>query len=157
MTIKEAQGLLSGVFVDRGKDGNGVQLEGLCFADDYMRDQDEDKQNIYRAVSNAQRDSELTFSFSYEVASKAVDILAGLEDWDNEEALHEAIDAAIPVYNGELMQIYLDNWHVVDDACEEMEEGSEASAARAQVGWYVAIRDMVHAIKSNIENICEEN
>jgi hypothetical protein len=135
---------LKNIFVARS---NG--LEGVCFPSEVMNE-DNPRYPIYRAISSAQHDSGLSFNFSYEVASKAVDILTEV-NWDDEDAITEAIDSAIPVYTHELMSIYNDNAWIVDEAVQDLGDGdSEDSAKRAQMGWYRAIGDMVQSIKNNL-------
>jgi len=103
----------------------------------------------YRAVSDAMQAGGLTFDFSYRVADKAVDILVELEDWEDGDAISEAIDSAIPVYNQELMTIYADNSSAVDEVREEL--GSEGNSTQlASQAWYNEIQKMVEAIKNNL-------
>ena len=108
---------------------------------------------IQQAISKAMQDSGLTFDFSYEVADKAVDILAESEDWTDQDAINEAIDLAIPVFTFDLMEMYAsDSWQV-DEAVKEMGGDNEDSVKRAQIGWYVAIQNMTNAIISNLSEL----
>lgn len=113
---------------------------------------------IYQAVSEAQRASGLSFNFSYDIADKAVDVL--LENWDdansdNYDSIVDAVDGAVPVYNSDLVKIYLSDWDVADDAMEEY-GGEGDSLDRARHGWFRAIESMVYAIRDNLAEIVEK-
>lgn len=141
MTQKNIKTELADIFVPRD---NG---EGVAFKSEAMRTTSE-LYPIYKAISKAMRDSGLSFDFSYEVANKAVDILAE-NDWNNEDAINDGIDSAIPVYTHELMSIYTsDSWQV-DEAVAEL--GGGDSNRNAISGWYMAIDNMVQQIKTNLE------
>lgn len=156
MNQKQTKDILSNLFVPRGKHhATGEQLEGVCFSSDCMDEKNTDKYSVYKAVSDAMFNSELTHGFSYEIASRAVDILIEAEDWDNDEDITERVDSAVPIYNSELMQIFLDNHWAVDGACEEL--GSEGdSVAHAQRGWYTLIERMTHTIRASLLELIEE-
>jgi hypothetical protein len=144
MNTEAIKNMLDGIFTTVKKDNGEVQI---CFQDHAMKPES-GLYPIYQAISKAQQDSGLTFDFSYEVAKKAVDILAEAELWED---LTPAIDSAVPIYNGELMTIYANDWNAVDEAVEEL--GGGDSVKNAQAGWYMAIENMVHAIKENLSEL----
>lgn len=125
--------------------------EGVAFNLDYMDKNNEELYTIYTEVSDAQRESGLTFGFAYEIGSRAVDILQEV-DWNDEDAIREAIDQAVPIYTNELMTIYLGDYSVIDEM-EEVWGNSCDCVSRAQRGWYYAIENMLQAIKSKLEAI----
>lgn len=148
MNKSEIKDILSRLFVPRSEG-----LEGVCFRDEYM-----DKANkaypVYQAVSDAQRESDLTFDFSYNIANRAVDILSELEDWENDD-ITEAVDASCPIYTAEIMAIYQGNHWAVDEAIQELGSG-EDSLKNALYGWYRQIEQMTEAIRSKLAEIVEE-
>lgn len=148
--------LLEEVFttVEKQETKEIVPCFNLEYMDEFINHTDKinPKYPVYKAVSEAMRESGLSFDFSYKVANQAVNILVEAEDWNNEDTIHEQVDSSVPVYNYELMQIYVSDWDVVDEAKAEFGEGRD-SIANAQQGWYYAIEQMVTAIKSNLETI----
>lgn len=151
ITQQQAKELLAGLFVPRKE-----PLEGVCFSNDYMDKANAEKYAIYEAVSDAMHDSGLSHDFSYAVAEKAVDVLTDRDeiDWLDADDLTNLIDNAVPVYNGELMEIYANDWGTVDKACEELGIDKKAtSVERARLGWYYAIEQMAQAIISNLGNL----
>ena len=90
----------------------------VVFNDKYMDKDNAEKYAIYKVVSGIMHDSGLTHGFSYEIGNRAVNVLVDLEDWDNDDAISEAVDAIVPVYTHEIMQIYTDNSWAVDEAVE---------------------------------------
>ena len=151
MKKEKAIELLGGLYVPQ-ENGEG----GLAFNFEYMKTgADEDAHAVYQAVSKAQFDSGLSFSFSYEIGGMAVSILEE-EDWSDEEALLEAINRAIPIYISDLMKIYVSNHDSVDEAA--LEYGYEGdSVDRARWGWYTELRNMVDSIQSNIEKLIDDS
>ena len=151
MKKEEALKYLGSLFVVRDEK---EEPKVLCFRSEYMN-----KENpaypIYEAVSDAMYDSWLTHSFSYQIASPAVDILTEVEDWEDEDALREQIDSYTPIYNGEITEIYSDNSWAVDEARQEF--GSQDSIQDAQMAWYQQIEQMVSAIKSKLEDLIDED
>jgi hypothetical protein len=139
------------------------EVERICFTDSYMNRENINEYAIYKAVSEAQHNSGLTFDFSYEVASRAVDVittlidqydddLANLEDSDN---ITEAVDGIIPVSTHDLMQIYQSNSWLVDEARQELGNDGDTTQ-QAQQAWYKAINDMVHAIIPALQELIDE-
>jgi hypothetical protein len=146
MNIKQKQELLAGLFTIVTKtDGK----EYICFKSEYMDESNADKYAIYKIISNAQRESGLSFNFSYDIGEKAAGIVAELEDLDDEDAITEAIDQAIPIYTDEIMSIYTRDSAAVDEAAEEL--GGDDSNSRAVSGWYNEIRKMVYTIISELK------
>jgi hypothetical protein len=149
MNKTEVRWVLSRLFVPRAKESGGVYFSSE-FWDDTAPNH-----KIFLAVRDAQIESELTFHFSFQIASRAANILADCEDWDDPDQISEAVDAAVPVYNYELAGIYAQNSHVVDTACKELGGWDKNSMERAALGWYYAIDNMVHAIAKNLKAIIE--
>ena len=143
--MEKIKQILSKLFAEvERKDGSKV----TTFTTEAMTEGNE-AYGTYRAVSDAMQESGLTFDFSYVVAVKAVDILTELDNWEDEDAITEAVDSAVPVYTHELMTIYADNSSAVDEAREEL--GSEGdSSTLAQQAWFSEIQKMVNAIKENL-------
>ena len=153
MTEAQVRHILGKMFVLREDKKEGDD-DAKCFRQEYM-DENAPEYPIQQAVSNAMGDSELSFDFSYIIGEKAADILAEV-DWDDDDAITEAIDSAIPVYTNELMQIYVaDNW-AVDEAVNEF-GNDEDSSKNAMMAWYSQIRQMVEKIKNNLAEIIEYN
>lgn len=108
----------------------------------------------YRIVSDAMHESGLTHDFSYEIASRAVDAIVENEDNEGDaDDLYDLIDSYVPIYNADLMQIYVDNWSAVDEACDDMGHDSGDSIDRARIGWSRAINDIASAILSGLDNM----
>lgn len=129
-------------------------LEGLCFRSEYMK-KDSEAYPIQQIISTAQHDSGLSFNFSYEIASRAVDILAGQDDW---EEISEAVDSSVPVYNSDIAEIYSANAWAVDDAINEFGASDDAdSIQRAQLGWFYAIENMARSIAGELEELIDED
>jgi hypothetical protein len=148
MNEKRAREILARLFVPRAGG-----LEGEVFRSEYMKE-DAPEYAVYEAVSNAQRDSGLTFDFSYEIGSRAANILAEAEDWTDDDDIRERIDSSVPIYTHELMQIYASDWGAVDEAREELGPG-ENSEREAAMAWYMLIERMVYAIRGNLAEVCE--
>lgn len=153
MNQKQVRDILRKMFVLRdGKTENDD--DSKCFRQEYMQ-KTASEYPIQEAVSDAMHNSRLSFDFSYIIGEKAADILAEV-DWDDDDAITEAIDSAIPVYTNELMQIYVaDNW-AVDEAVNEF-GNDEDSSKNAIMAWYSQIRQMVEKIKNNLAEIIEYN
>lgn len=150
MTIDKQKELLTGLLVPRN-----APHDGMCFSSEYMDKANVEKYAIYTAVSEALHDSKLSQDFGYKIVEKALHVLDDERiDWtdpnmDDNGQLQEAIDTATPIYNNELMQIYLRDWWLVDGANEEL-GGESDSVSNARRGWYVAIERMVEAIINNL-------
>ena len=128
--------------------------DGVCFNDKYMDSKNVEKHSIYNIVSNIQRDSGLSFDFSYTIGNIAVDILTEV-DWNNDDAINDAIDQAVPIYTHEIMEIYEANSFIIDEACEEYGNSNPMnSEERAIIGWYHAIQNMVMEIISKLGEPC---
>ena len=128
-----------------------------CFKADYMSQfigntsTLNEKYPIYQAVSEAMRTSGLSFDFSYSVAQKAVNVLTHLEDWEDRDGMNsEYIDSEVPVYNHELMQIYLSDWWAVDEVAEEFGDIHDTMQG-ARMAWFKQIEQMVEAIINNLK------
>lgn len=149
MDQQKVRNILANLFKTSKREDNE---EYIHFNTDYMRRENTDSYAVYQAVSNAGFESGLTHSFSYEIMSRAADILADLADWNDDDAIIEAVDQGVPIYTNELMQIYVSNSWAVDEAAEEY--GSEGdSTDRARWAWGSQIRSMVYAIRTNIAAI----
>lgn len=146
MNKKELREHLQKVLVRKEAEG---REPWLCFADDYLLAKDgTDEKNVQEIVSKAQQDSGLTFDFSYTIASDAVDILAELEDWNDEDAIAQAVDGAVPIYYHDIAKIYLANWGAVDEYRDEVGASTPSDCMKdAQGAWYNEIQKMVQAIK----------
>ena len=158
MKTKQVQDYLSTLFVFRdGKSDN--DFDSLCFNAAYMAPEHE-AYSIYEAVSAAQRDSGLSYGFSYEIASRAVSILSELDAiYDSNamyDAISEAVEAAVPIYTNKLMEIYKHNPAAVDEACEELCLCDGDSATRASTGWYVYIERMTRDIAQKLSRIAND-
>ncbi len=140
--MEKTKKVLETLFVPRDK-----QLDGVCFNFEYMKPEHENYP-IYEAVSKVMFDSQLTHSFAYEIASKAVYIIGeATEEQIAGYDFSEAVDQAVPIYTSELMEIYRNDHSAVDTACEEMGiDPSADSVARAQAGWYMLIERMTRDI-----------
>jgi hypothetical protein len=153
MKQQEIKTILASLFVPRKPNENG-EGDGVAFRSEYM-----DKSNlaypVYEAVSTCGFESNLTHSFSYEIMSRACSILCDLEDWDATDELQEQIDAMVPVYTSELMQVYAANSWAVDEAREEYGTGenSDSDAGRA---WYMLIERMTNSIMEALTELSEE-
>lgn len=142
-----------------GKVGNTAVFHKVEYAEVFHKDVElAALQNKVLRVAN---DFEMSNDFTLQVASKACDIIFensenGKMEWNNSEInlniLEKSIHAAIPIWKEDLMAIYLLDTNIVDEACRSMgiEEGT-ISRQSAQVGWYYAIEEMVHALLSEIE------
>ncbi len=148
MKQKKMRDILARLF-ETSKRDNGEEY--IHFRTDVM-DKASDAYPVYQAVSDAAYDSGLSHGFSYEISSRAADILAESEDWDNDDDIIEAVDSSCPIYTGEIMQVYISDSWAVDEAGEEY--GNEGdSTKRAQMAWYMLIRNMVQSIRTNLEAI----
>src|SRR3990167_9698448 len=152
MKLQEIKKSLNDVFVLVDKD---TEKERYCFNDEIIKKENANYP-IYEAISNAMHESDLTFNFRYQIATKAVDILADLEDWENDDAITESVDSSVPIYTSELMEIYQSNNWAVDEAAKEM-GGGEDSTQNAQYGWYNQINQMAAVIKNNLLALIEED
>jgi hypothetical protein len=156
MTKQKAIELLGTLFeTSKSNTGeNGTIREWTHFRTEVMQ-KDNEAYPIYQAVSNVAFKSELTHGFSYEITTRACDILAEAEDWDNEDDIQERIDSAVPIYNSELMEIYLANWWAVDEARTDM--GAQGDSVKdAQAAWYYLIEMFVTAIKYELGSVITE-
>ncbi len=152
--MKIEKELLEKLFTTVDKEQDKITVP--CFASDYFGEftntGDENyKYPYYRAVTDAMHDSGLSHNFSYEIASRAVDILLSVEDWKDETAMQEAIDGSVPVYTWDIMQIYINDSWAVDEAVTEMGYANNTSEGRAKIGWYYVIENMVEAIITNFK------
>lgn len=149
MTNEKKRELLARLFETSKRDDDTVW--------DHFRNYVMDKENeaypVYQAVSDAMFNSQLTHNFSYSIAVPAVEILLEAENWNNDDDITERVDSAVPIYNYDLMQIYVSNWWAVDDACEELGYDTGNSIQRAQYGWYAQIESMVAAIRTNLNDL----
>lgn len=113
-------------------------IERIVYSDKYILAKEGTiEHDLYKIVSDIAFKSGMSYNFSYEIMSKACDIVADYSfDSDyTKDDLFAVIDNAIPVYTNELMTIYQQNWHLVDDANEDL-GGEGDSVAHAQRGWY---------------------
>lgn len=152
MQKKEIQKHLDALFTTSKRDDDS---EYIHFTSEYMRPEHEGYA-VYQAVSDAAHDSGLTHDFSYEISSRAAQCLIDVEDWDesHDDAMREAIDSSVPIYNSDLTTIYTSNSWAVDEAREEY--GSQDSIKDAQMAWYSQISAMVYAIRTNLEPLLDE-
>jgi uncharacterized protein YqkB len=155
MNKTQAREHLARVLTTKEFDG---QPSRIVFADSYLgADQGTDEYAIQRAVSDAMHNSGLSFDFSYSIAGNATDILAELEDWNDEDALHEAIDSYVPIYYHDIAKIYLADWGTVDEWRDEIGATTPSDCMKdAQGAWYNEIQKMVQAIRSNVTEILEQ-
>lgn len=153
MTHKKIVGYLSELFVPRAEG-----LDGMCFNDDFLHAEgDTQKHAIYESVSNAQRESDLTFDFSYKVAEKAVNILQELKDFEDiSDNIHKLIESEVPIYNGEVMDIYTsDSWTIDEGRESGMINNEGDTMTQAQDAWRNQIYNMVYAIADSLANCYE--
>lgn len=156
MTQAEMREHLRKVLELRDRD---TKHERLCFADAYLRAKDgTDEKNVQEMVSKAQQDSGLSFDFSYKIAGEALDILVDLEDWDDEDAIAQAVDYAVPVYYNVIATIYNADWGCVDEWRDEIGGGAKPSDCMkdAQGAWYNEIEKMVRAIKEGAMELIDD-
>lgn len=135
--------------------GNNEDDVIIVFQDEYMHRENAEKYAIYKAVSGAQHNSGLSFDFSDEISSRAVDVLVEVDDWEDDDAITEAIDGQIPIYTHDIMKIYQSDSWAVDEARKEF--GSDNSEKDAQMAWYSQIRQMVYVIKENLMEVIDES
>lgn len=131
--------------------------ERIIYSDKYIKaEKGTIEHDLYELVSNIAYNSGMTFDFSYSVISKACDVASEylLDSEGNEDNINELVDNAVPVYNHELMQIYVSNWDIVDEASGEMCGSDDNSVQRAQYAWYYIINRMTHEI---IDAVSEYN
>lgn len=150
MTKKEQEAIknqLSGLF-GVIKKVNNSDVDVICFDTDYMNPANKNY-SIYKIVSAVMQSSGLSHNFSYEVASRAVSVLAECQDINNDNELQEAIDSACPIYTNEIMTIYMYDHNAVDEAVAEMGSGKD-SEHNAKLAWYLEIQKMVFAIKNKL-------
>lgn len=146
MNKTEAKNFLSTLFVPRDH-----ALKGVAFRSEYMKEGSE-AYRIYDIVSQAQHESGMTFDFSYVIAKSVCDILSNLDDWDDDDDLGDAVDAEVPVYSSELMEIFESNSWAVDEAIEEYGKGADVEKD-ASAAWYSLIRTMVIVIRDGLQEI----
>jgi len=139
MTKEEVKKMLGSLFMDSVKEtGEVVRVfNDKCF------DRERPERRLYEVVSAAMRDSDLSFEFSYAIAEKAADVLAELEDWENDDddMMRELIDSAVPVYTYDLMKIYLSDSWAVDETIKELGDAGD-STKNAAMAWYRLIEKM---------------
>jgi len=149
MKKEKVKTFLATLFVTRD-----VADESVSFNDAFMRDTHE-AYPIYDAVSDVMHKSNLSFNFSYAIASKAVDVLEQVEDWEDNDDIQEAINSAVPVYTWELMQICQSDSWAVDEAIREY--GKQETLERdVTTAWFMLIETMVEEIKTCLEAIITE-
>lgn len=150
MKIEQVKKILAGIFetITIKED----EEERIIFKPSAM-DKTNKEYPVFKAISDAQHNSGLSYDFSYLVADKAVNILAELENWKDDEAITEAIDACIPVYTYDLMKIYQSNNWAVDEANEEFGISNKGTESQAQMAWYKQISEMVASIKENLKEV----
>ena len=151
---------LARLLTTRGVTNTGEKDNTIVYADAYLLGKEGSPEYaIYSAVSDAAHSSGLTHSFSYEIVSAAVEVLSELETWGDttkeDDEISNRVDGAVPIYNTELVTIYANNYHAVDEAMSEQGYNNDVfdSIKAAQIAWYYAIENMVHAIKINLEKI----
>ncbi len=156
MTKSQVKKYLSTLFVPRAAD-----LKGNAFRSEYM-DKAHAAHSIYQAVSEAQRLSDLTHDFSYEISERAVDALLsadndyGAKDWNDDDNLQECTDGQVPCYTGELMEIFQSNSWAVDEAVNEFGHG-ENSTSDAGLAWERQIQQMAFAIRTALNDLIDNS
>ena len=78
-------------------------------------------------------------------------------DWDNDDAITESVDQAVPIYTNEVMSIYANNHWAVDEAVNNIGGSGAESDQRAKYGWYEQIQQMTEAIKTNLLKLVEDD
>jgi hypothetical protein len=107
---------------------------------------------LYDITTHIASHSDISFAFSFTVMSKACDIVSQylLDSDGNEDNISELVDNAVPVYNAELMQIYVADWWIVDEAQNEYGTEVTDSVQRAQSAWYYILdritREIIDAV-----------
>ena len=158
MTKEKLEKILSNLFEIAHKDTDN---ERIVFKQSSMKKENIDEYAVYQVVSDVMHNSGMSFNFSYEVANKTVDVITTLSDqydgnWDNDDAKTESIDAIIPVYTHDLMQIYQDNSWLVDEAMSEYGTPGNDSNKNAAMGWYHAISNMVNELIPKLEELIDK-
>jgi hypothetical protein len=138
----------------------------IIFHDEYLRAKEGTEEHaIYRAVSDAQRDSGLGFSFSYNVAYKAVDALCEVLGYydtpeealeDGRGVMQDAITAQLPYMNAELAEIVQDvnAWDIVEDALASASGSDDCKLASVLTyAWERAIENMARDILANLAKV----
>ena len=127
-------------------------IERIVYSDKYiLAKKGTNEHDLYEIVSDIAHKSGMSYNFSYEIMSKACDIVAdySFDSKYAEDDLVEMIDNAIPVYTNELMTIYQQNWHLVDDANEEL-GGEGDSVVHAQRGWYYILETTTRELAEKV-------
>lgn len=118
---------------------------------------------LYQAVSHAMRESGLGFSFSYQVAEKAVwAIIEATEEKTVHEVLEngdigDAVNAQVPIMSYELATICTDTsggWERVEDAMATANGSDDYTLSSVlSYAWYEAIDDMARRIMGELVKI----
>ena len=125
---------------------NGNDTKRIVYSDVYLRAPDNTTEHdLYEIVSDIARGLGVTHSFSYEIMSRAVDVLAeAYNNADNMEMfdvdnITEDIDAIVPVYTHDLLKIANPgDYHHIDEAREV--HGNELDTIQAcAAAWYSLI------------------
>lgn len=144
---------LAGLFT---KADEGTNKERIIYHNEYLSAPgNTPERDLYEIVSDVAFDSGLTHGFSYEIMSRAVDVLAEAYN-HNEPAdievdyLHEDIDAIVPVYNYTLLMIANPgDYHNIDEAREVF--GNDIDTIEAcRVAWFSLIESATRDIHERI-------
>ena len=114
------------------------------------------ERDLYELVSNIAQNSGMSFEFSYNIMSQACTIASEylLNSEGDEDNINELVDNAVPIYNNELMQIYVSDWSIVDEAHDELGGSQDDSVGRAQLAWYYILERVTREV---IENVSDYN
>ena len=128
--------------------------ERIIYRDEFIHgDAGTPERALYELVSDTMYKSDLSHDFSYEVASRAVDIIAEhyIEDeCDHYSDFEEHIESSVPVYNYDLLKIVNCNqYHLLDEAREV--HGNDIDTITAcSIAWHnqidLAVNQIVDAI-----------
>ncbi len=118
------------------------------------------ERDVYELVSDIAHASGLSHSFSFEVISRACNILTKLNVWDgddiDDDALREAVESATPVYNHELLKIVnTADYGLVNDALAE--SGNNDIITACSYAWDTAIYNAVHELYREVVDYNNDN
>ena len=128
--------------------------ERIIYRDEFIHgDAGTPERALYELVSDTMYKSDLSHSFSYEIASRAVDIIAEhyIEDeCDHHSDLEEHIESSVPVYNYDLLKIVNTcDYSLIDEAREVYGNDIDTMTA-CSIAWHnqidLAVNQILEAI-----------
>ena len=146
---------LFNVIKDANDDNRIVYSEDYMFAKEGTAQRD-----LYELVSDIAHATGLSHGFSYEIVSRAVDVLVSLDEQEQDldiAGIDEAVDAIVPVYNHTLLLIANpSDYHHIDEAREV--HGNEVDTITAcAYAWYSLIDNAARDIHDAIVEYNDNN